>query len=401
MTGLSLFTGIGGMDLAFEAAGGRVIAMCERDEFCKSVLNRHWPNIPVYNDVKTLRGEEIGTVDIIYGGFPCQPYSVCGQRKSKDDARHLWPECARLVKEIRPGWCVFENVPGILSLVADEICQDLERQNYSVGIFNYEAAAVGAAHRRARVFFVAHSRCSLQSRSAIPGTFCGEYGSGKAPDLERSSGAFVGDSKSKRRNHRCDCEAIRPSTGENNSSCGTSPLVSDTESGGRHKGAANKKGRGKRGESRTWDRPADVYAVVSNSNSSWGLQQEGQLREVRERTGDICETTTVSNAHGKRLQKQLPAITAHGERASFRPTERCSRRGAESELGGMAHGFPAWLDGAWWRHEPNISRTVPRGFPRRVSRLKALGNAVVPAQIYPIFVAIAAIYNNDDWRGES
>ena len=74
MTGLSLFTGVGGMDLAFEAAGGQVVAMCERDEFCREILRRRWPDIPIHGDVKELRGEEIGAVDVIFGGFPCQPY---------------------------------------------------------------------------------------------------------------------------------------------------------------------------------------------------------------------------------------------------------------------------------------------------------------------------------------
>ena len=155
--------------------------MCERDAFCRTILRKRWPDIPIFDDVRELTGKRVMEaihkthdekkrekcgIDIIYGGFPCQPYSFCGQRKSKDDERHLWPECARLVREIKPRWCVFENVPRILSLIADEICQDLERQNYRVGIFNYEAAALGAPHRRMRVFFVAHTkghRCGTRS----------------------------------------------------------------------------------------------------------------------------------------------------------------------------------------------------------------------------------------------
>jgi DNA (cytosine-5)-methyltransferase 1 len=160
LTGLSLFTGIGGLDIAFEAAGGRITAMCERDEFCRTILKKRWPGIPIYPDVTTLRGEDIGTVDVIFGGFPCQPFSLAGKRKSKSDERYLWPECARLVGEIEPAWCVFENVPGILSLAADDVCQDLENLGYSVGIFNFEAASLGAPHHRARIFFVAHAKSS-------------------------------------------------------------------------------------------------------------------------------------------------------------------------------------------------------------------------------------------------
>ena len=184
MRGLSLFTGIGGLDIAFERAGGHIVAMCDSDAFCQAILRKRWPGIPIFDGVRELTGkrvmevicnekrEEKCYIDVIYGGFPCQPHSLCGQRKSKDDERHLWPECARLVREIKPIWCVFENVPGILSLVADEICQDLERQNYSVGIFNYEAAAVGALHRRARIFFVAHTRRPLRAGGTIAEKVC-------------------------------------------------------------------------------------------------------------------------------------------------------------------------------------------------------------------------------------
>jgi len=162
MTGLSLFSGIGGIDLAFEAAGGEIVAMCERDEFCREILRIRWPGVPIYPDVTTLRGEEIGAVDVIFGGFPCQPFSVAGRHKAQNDDRYLWPECARLVGEIKPDWCVFENVSGILTLAADDICADLEGLGYSVGIWAYEAAAVGAPHRRMRVFFVAHAQSSGQ-----------------------------------------------------------------------------------------------------------------------------------------------------------------------------------------------------------------------------------------------
>jgi DNA (cytosine-5)-methyltransferase 1 len=174
LTGLSLFSGIGGLDIAFEAAGGRIAAMCERDEFCRTILKKRWPGIPIFEDVfdmsrnkikEVICGGEKDTklgIDVIFGGFPCQGFSVAGRRKGKNDERYLWPECARLVREIKPAWCVFENVSGILTLAADDICADLENLGYSVGIWAYEAAAVGAPHRRMRVFFVAHAQSSGQ-----------------------------------------------------------------------------------------------------------------------------------------------------------------------------------------------------------------------------------------------
>ena len=165
MKGLSLFSGIGGLDLAFEWAGGEVVAMCEINPYCQKILKKHWPDVPIFKDVKEMKGEDVGAVDIIYGGFPCQPFSVAGLKKGKEDNRYLWPEFSRLVGEIKPCWIVAENVPGILRIAADDVCSDLECQGYKVGIFDFEAAAVGAPHRRERVFFVAHSDSSLRQRS--------------------------------------------------------------------------------------------------------------------------------------------------------------------------------------------------------------------------------------------
>lgn len=116
MTGLSLFSGIGGIDLAFEWAGGTVAAMVEIDAFCQKVLRKHWPDVPIFSDVREVKGADVGAVDVVYGGFPCQPFSVAGDRRGRDDVRFLWPEFSRLVRELKPRWVVGENVPGILSL---------------------------------------------------------------------------------------------------------------------------------------------------------------------------------------------------------------------------------------------------------------------------------------------
>ncbi|MBR0204305.1 MAG: DNA cytosine methyltransferase [Synergistaceae bacterium] len=187
MQGLSLFSGIGGLDLAFEQAGGTVIAMCEINSFCQRVLRRHWPDVPVFWNVKELHGSDVSrTVDVIYGGFPCQPFSVAGDQRGKDDSRYLWPEFSRLVSEIKPRWIVAENVPGILRIAADDVCSDLERQGYSVGIWDFEAASVGAQHRRERIFFVAHSGRSLQQGIQKTCDFREENEKGSAFTAQRS-----------------------------------------------------------------------------------------------------------------------------------------------------------------------------------------------------------------------
>ena len=160
-TFLSLFTGIGGIDLAAEMAGLAIAGQCELDSYATKILEKHWPNVPRWKDIHDVTAESfyrqtgMRTVDVVGGGFPCQPFSVAGQQKGPGDERNLWPEMLRVVKEIRPGYVVAENVPGIMQIAGDSICQDLEREGYNVRVFAYEAAAVGAPHRRERVFFVA------------------------------------------------------------------------------------------------------------------------------------------------------------------------------------------------------------------------------------------------------
>ncbi len=159
--------------------------MCEINPFCQKVLRKHWPNIPIFEDIKEVHGLDVGTIDIIYGGFPCQPFSVAGNKKGKDDTRYLWPEFSRLVRDFKPRWILAENVPGILCIAADDVCSDLERQGYNVGIFDYEAAAVGAKHRRERIFFVAHSGRSLLQRSFEQRTLRNEVAKGTSHKPER------------------------------------------------------------------------------------------------------------------------------------------------------------------------------------------------------------------------
>src|SRR5205809_247742 len=127
----SLFSGIGGFDLAAEWMGWENCFHCEIDEFCQKILNYYWPNAKSYYDIKkTDFTEWNGNIDIVSGGFPCQPYSQAGKRKGKEDDRHLWPEMRRAIREIRPSWVVGENVSGLLNwsrgMVLDEIKADLE-----------------------------------------------------------------------------------------------------------------------------------------------------------------------------------------------------------------------------------------------------------------------------------
>ena len=209
LRGLSLFSGIGGLDLAFEWAGGEVSAMCELEPYCRKVLRKHWPDVPLFEDIRELRGSDVltaccatGAVDVVYGGFPCQPFSVAGNKKGKDDSRYLWPEFSRLVGEIKPRWVVAENVSGILRIAADDVCRDLERQGYTVGIWDFEAAAVGAQHRRERIFFVAHAGRTLRQGISETGNVREAYETRNALAVERSGSSHASNPNEIRLNMR-------------------------------------------------------------------------------------------------------------------------------------------------------------------------------------------------------
>ena len=158
----SLFSGIGGFDLAAQWMGWQNVFHCEWEDFPRKILKHHFPKSVSYGDIKkTDFTIHRGQIDILSGGFPCQPYSVAGKREGKNDDRHLWPEMLRAIREIKPRYVVGENVRGLLSwnggLVFDEVQSDLEDEGFEVIPFILPAASVNAPHKRDRVWFVAHT----------------------------------------------------------------------------------------------------------------------------------------------------------------------------------------------------------------------------------------------------
>jgi DNA (cytosine-5)-methyltransferase 1 len=163
MTHASLFSGIGGFDLAAEWMGWENIFHCEWNPFGQRVLAHHFPNSKSYNDItKTDFSLHAGQIDILTGGFPCQPYSNAGKRLGKADERHLFPHMLRCIKEVKPQWVIGENVRGLVNwnggMVFHEVCDDLESEGYEVQPFLIPAAGVNAPHQRQRIWFVAYCK---------------------------------------------------------------------------------------------------------------------------------------------------------------------------------------------------------------------------------------------------
>jgi DNA (cytosine-5)-methyltransferase 1 len=182
----SLFSGIGGFDLAAQWMGWENVFHCEKNEFGRKVLNHYWPESISYEDVtQTDFTIHAGAIDILTGGFPCQPYSTAGKRLGKEDDRHLWPEMLRAIREIKPSYVVGENVRGLLSwnggLVFDEVQTDLESEGYEVLPFLLPACAVNAPHRRDRIWFVA-----FNSECATDGGYNARKSGGEGMDLGRN-----------------------------------------------------------------------------------------------------------------------------------------------------------------------------------------------------------------------
>ena len=273
---LDLFSGIGGFSLGLEATGGfETKAFCDIEKYPRQVLQKHWPHVKQYEDIKELNYERlkadgIDSIDIITGGYPCQPFSVAGRKKGEEDPRHLWPEYFRLVKELRPTWVIGENVSGHIKLGLDTVIEDLESEDYAVRPFSISASSIGANHQRERIWILAHSRRSQWPRAEQRGENENETRKENANQFERSS-----------------------STSE----------------------------------------------------------------------------VDVANTNDERLQRQWQS------RNQFTPRFNSSRESSEEGQGTVGQG--------WWESEPNMGR-VAHGIPKRVDRLKSLGNSLVPQIPYYI-----------------
>ena len=312
---LDLFSGIGGFSLGLERAGMKTAAFCEIDPYCRAVLAKHWPEVPCYHDIRTIREEFLGTVDLICGGYPCQPVSMAGKRKGKNDDRYLWPEMFACIQHYRPAWVVAENVAGHISMGLDGVLSDLEGEEYTCWPLVIPAAGVAALHRRDRVWIIARRK-------------------------------DVDDTESIRRGLRHTSHFV-PTGGNEHASCNAGEVMANAYRSGerrmpRKEGAAPSEGEGKMG---------------------------GEIREwIRLQLGGGSEDEFVSYTAGERW-KEWQGFTEDDAEKQPSPQRGCR-----------------------WRPEPNVGR-VAYGVPRRVDRIRCLGNAVVPQIPEIIGLAIMAVHH--------
>jgi DNA (cytosine-5)-methyltransferase 1 len=298
MTVGSLFSGIGGIDLGLERCGYEVRWQCEIDPYCRRVLAKHWPDIPCHEDVRGLGAENLEPVDVLAGGFPCQPVSIAGKQLAQDDERWLWPEFARLVGELRPRHVFVENVPGILVRGFGDVLKDLAALGYDAEWGCVSAEGVGAPHLRKRIFLLAHTGSGeLRNES-------------RWRNGSRGAGAAV--------------------SGYN----GTTGKVADTDSSGLQRPVRSRSARAERSSSRHATQCGDETMADTDSRRSFGRGQQERTEQQSERGGEL---------NGRSIDGRLEYAA----------------------LGGQ------------WDVEPSVGR-VAHGVPRRVDRLRALGNAVVP-----------------------
>lgn len=169
LTVLDLFSGVGGFSLGLERAGMKTVAFCEIEPFCRAVLKKHWPDVPQFEDVRKLRGEDVGPVDLVCGGFPCQPFSTAsrGRRLGTEDDRYLWPEMLRVISETRPAWVIGENVVGLKPVEVGQVVSDLGTQGFDTVVMEIPACATLKDHWRPRNWFLGHSDRNGKSERPI------------------------------------------------------------------------------------------------------------------------------------------------------------------------------------------------------------------------------------------
>ena len=338
---MDLFSGIGGFADALEATGGfKTVALCEIEEYCQVILRKHRPDVPIFQDVRNVHYD--GSVDIITGGYPCQPFSLAGKRQGSEDDRHPWPPMFDLVRKHRPTWVIGENVAGHITMGLDDVLADLGGEGYSCRAFGIPACAVDARHRRQRVWIVAYrQRAGLQGYAGH-GDGGGEPGRiAQGQDGSVGAGRICGDVSD---SDKINDVGIRYGAGEVCGERSPAPEILRSEDVADPMRNRRDAGRGSDGE---YDRAE--------------LDADGK----HNRSEDVADPAGTGS---------LPA--------------------AQSGICGREESRRAWYEQferqGRWPAEPGVGR-VAHGVPDRIHRIKALGNAIVPQVAHRIALAILKV----------
>ncbi len=398
MNHLDMCSGIGGWAIAFRELGINTIAFCEIDKYPQQVLQKNFPGVPIFNDLKELTYEDIKKrtgvdgIDILTCSYPCQPFSVAGKQKGEEDPRHLWPDTFRLVQECRPTWFVGENVSGHIKLGLDTVLKDLESEGYDTRTFVIPASSVGAWHKRERLWIIGYSehngslatKKSRKHQETARGTPQGQNQAEQSEGASRPSNhenvSDTDNSRDRASRHEADQEQPQTDQGWQKQSQlefgGHSENVSDTKSKGLSgsRGQESNTNRARveqrkgqeQGTIRSKSKRCSGVSTDVSDTSSSGLEEYGHSESE-----DVIQhrEETLSNADIQGSQRWLP---------------RWENQERESELGHAGCGSTAHLQQGenWWQTQSELCG-VPNGISveldkNRVGRIKGLGNAIVP-----------------------
>jgi len=396
----SLFSGIGGFDLAAEWMGWENIFHCEIGEFPRKILKHHFPKSICYEDIKkTDFTKHRGEIDIISGGFPCQPYSQAGKRRGKEDDRHLWPEMLRVIREIQPRFVVGENVAGLLSwnngMVFHEIITDLENEGYETQAFLIPACATNAPHRRDRIWFVAYSSSNGRNKrgETINGREINKFqnrdkirdkitSNGKQSNAPHTDGSRINRKEKHEDNNKNSRDWEQSNNTNNNGEVWrTTPHTDGTEQGnniGENIGKEREIWWGK--ESNVFgELRGDGNATDTESQRAWEQSSEDRGREDRRfdnygKEGNVADTNCKRHEERNITTESIRKARFNSEK-NFTNYSNWENFPTQSPICGGDDGIPTELDGitfSKWRNES----------------IKGYGNAVVPQVVYQIFKAI-------------
>ena len=412
---ISLFAGIGGIDLAAHWAGFQTIQLVERDPFCQKVLQKNFPGVPIHGDITTFDATGFrGRTHLVSGGFPCQPFSHAGKRRGKEDDRHLWPEMLRVIAEAQPTFVLGENVAGFVNLALDDCLFDLEAQGYEAWAFVLPACAVTALHRRDRCFIVArhvaHAERDGRDGAEVGRGLCKSKKEGRMQQFEGCGAEDASDasrkSGSQESSTTCSIRGQRDTRDDAGwSGRGPRPinnwLIPEPKLGRSTDGIPGWLDRGEINE--------DMQGVWAGAKKKEVQREVGRLDGVQKadllRQGvhgeRICQRCAVRrrdvSLEGKEIAREL-LRSVWGDQEATRTSHRQQSKEQLSreypDIVRQLSCYPSppcqtcWADGSW---ESGVSRVIAkdsRGLDHN-SRLKSLGNAVVPQQVYPILKAIA------------